>query len=70
MDSGKNGIATTPKVQMGSGFSPPRVTKHIKRANQTATPASTLGGGIAPPRVVKHIKRVADKTPAAGPTQK
>jgi len=68
MDSGKNGITTTPKVQMGSGYSPPRVTKHIKRAAETKSPTAAMGSGFLPPRVATHIKRLGDKK--AGPKQK
>jgi len=50
----------TPTVTIGGGIAPPRVMKHIARADSVA-PKTTIGGGIAPPRVVQHIKRSTTK---------
>ena len=37
-----------PKVQIGTGTSPPRVTKHL--------PKVLMGTGTAPPRVAAHLQ--------------
>jgi hypothetical protein len=56
---------TEPKVRMGSGDAPAKVTKHISKtaASETASPRDTgrppmvrIGGGEVATRIIKHSR--------------
>jgi hypothetical protein len=46
------------KVEMGSGFAPPRIIRHIQSTTPPAdaTPKVEMGSGLAPPRLIRHVQ--------------